>query len=100
MEELGALAHLEAVSGTAACSGGLQASRVGPGGAAPARGGEISPDGEWIAFWANGELRKVPLAGGPSVRIVDAGIMFGASWGDDDRIVFARITGGLLEVPA
>ena len=26
--------------------------------------------------------------------------IFGASWGDDDRIVFARGTGGLLEVPA
>jgi eukaryotic-like serine/threonine-protein kinase len=60
----------------------------------------FSPDGRWIAFWAGGQIRKVPREGGPPARVADVENMFGASWGDDDRIVFARITGGLLEVPA
>ena len=60
----------------------------------------FSPDGQWIGYWSLGEIRKVPIAGGPSVRVLASGQIFGASWGDDDRIVFARGTGGLMEVPA
>jgi serine/threonine-protein kinase len=60
----------------------------------------FSPDGQWIGYWARGEIRKVPFGGGPSVLIVAAGQLFGISWGDDDRIVFAGVDGGLREVPA
>jgi Tol biopolymer transport system component len=59
----------------------------------------FSPDGQWIGYWARGQIRKVPLGGGPSVLIVAAGQLFGISWGDDDRVVFAGVDGGLLEVP-
>ena len=31
----------------------------------------FSPDGAWIAFIANGQLRKVPVAGGASQKIAD-----------------------------
>ena len=31
----------------------------------------FSPDGAWIGFVANGELRKVPSAGGPSVKLLE-----------------------------
>ena len=34
----------------------------------------FSPDGEWVAYWSEGGLRKVRLAGGPrlpSVRVMD-----------------------------
>jgi len=58
----------------------------------------FSPDGAWIGYWASRQIRKVPLAGGPPVLVVPAPNMFGASWGSDDRIVFARGAGGLLEV--
>jgi serine/threonine-protein kinase len=63
----------------------------------------FSPDGKWIGFWVNSELRKVSLAGGPASTI--AGVpgtstpVFGASWGDGDTIVFAT-TAGLWRVPA
>ena len=60
----------------------------------------FSPDGRWIAYFASGEIRKVPLTGGPSVRVSETPAVFGASWGDDGRIVFAHQAGGLWEVPA
>jgi serine/threonine-protein kinase len=61
----------------------------------------LSPDGQWVGFWAAGKLRKVPLAGGPPVPICDAASIFGASWGSDDTIVFATArNGGLWRVSA
>jgi eukaryotic-like serine/threonine-protein kinase len=57
----------------------------------------FSPDGAWIGFWANGELRRVPLRGGPAStigRVPGAAVpIFGASWGDGDVIVFATRAG-------
>ncbi len=60
----------------------------------------FSPDGQWVGYWSAGQLRKVPLAGGPPVVVLSTPEVFGASWGDNDRIVFARGAGGLLEVPS
>lgn len=61
----------------------------------------FSPDGQSVAFVANGELRRVPLAGGPAVTLCRAATIFGASWGDDGTIVFAKErNGGLWRVPA
>ena len=57
----------------------------------------FSPDGQWVGYWSTGEIRKVPLAGGPSVTVTEVPQVFGASWGDDDRIVFGRTGGGLWE---
>ncbi len=51
----------------------------------------FSPDGEWIAYLSNAELRKVRVAGGVPVTIcrTPAGALpQGASWGDDGTIVF------------
>jgi serine/threonine-protein kinase len=59
----------------------------------------FSPDGQWLGFWAAGELRKVPVAGGVATtvtRVPGAGSaprIFGASWGTGDVIVFATDTG-------
>ena len=61
----------------------------------------FSPDGKWIGFWADGELKKLPITGGPASTICnEAEAPFGASWGSNNRIVFGRMDGGLLEVPA
>jgi len=61
----------------------------------------LSPDGQWVGFTANGELRKVPLSGGPAVTLCKAAALFGASWGDDGTIVFATArNGGLWRVSA
>ena len=61
----------------------------------------FSPDGRWVGFGAAGELRKVPLAGGPAVMLCKAAALFGASWSSDGTIVFATArNGGLLRVSA
>ena len=60
----------------------------------------FSPDGQWVGFWANGELRKVRLTGGPPATVCEAPLVFGASWGEDDTIVFAHGEGGLWSVSA
>ena len=61
----------------------------------------FSPDGQWVGFGSDGELRKVPLSGGPAVTLCQAAALFGASWGDDGTIVFAtQRNGGLWRVPA
>ena len=68
------------------------------------RGPFVSPNGQWIGFIDNGELKKIPIGGGPSVAIatLDAPTYRGASWGPDDTIVFATTNPqtGLQRVPA
>jgi serine/threonine protein kinase/Tol biopolymer transport system component len=50
----------------------------------------FSPDGQWIGFFERGEIKKVPIAGGPIITIGSfTGASLGASWGDDNAIVFA-----------
>ncbi len=61
----------------------------------------FSPDGRWIAFFANGVLKKVSIEGGTSVVLCDAPDPRGGTWGDDDEIVFAgHSQGGLSRVSA
>jgi eukaryotic-like serine/threonine-protein kinase len=50
----------------------------------------FSPDGAWIGFFADRRLKRVPAGGGASVEIASvSGYPSGASWGTDNRIVFA-----------
>jgi serine/threonine-protein kinase len=59
----------------------------------------LSPDGEWVAFVADGRLRKAPLRGGPVVTLCDAMQSRGGAWGPDGTIVFTpEVTGGLMRV--
>jgi serine/threonine-protein kinase len=60
----------------------------------------FSPDGAWVGFWANGAIRKVPLAGGAPTTVCESPAVFGATWGSDDVIVFAPVRGGLSKVSA
>src|ERR1700682_5699139 len=48
----------------------------------------FSPDGAWIGFGAGGQLKKVSVEGGAAVVLCDAPGLLGASWGDDQQIVF------------
>jgi Tol biopolymer transport system component/DNA-binding winged helix-turn-helix (wHTH) protein len=52
-----------------------------------------SPDNKFIAFFADGKLKKIEAAGGPVEVICDAPIGRGGTWGRDGVIVFARDTG-------
>ena len=62
----------------------------------------FSPDGESIGFFDGDGLKRVSATGGAAVRITPiTGIGRGASWGQDDSIVFATTDAtGLLRVPA
>jgi eukaryotic-like serine/threonine-protein kinase len=57
----------------------------------------FSPDNQWIAFFADGKLKKAPVAGGLPIVICDASAGFGGSWGRDDTIVFAPSTGSAIQ---
>jgi serine/threonine-protein kinase len=60
----------------------------------------FSPDGSRIAFFANGKLKKIAVAGGPAVTICDAPNNRGGWWAEDGTIVFSpeRSGAGLLRV--
>jgi serine/threonine protein kinase len=64
-----------------------------------------SHDGSFIGYLSDGELWKVPVGGGATVKICDPQPNFtggrGASWGADDHIVFSYgSTDGLQQVSA
>jgi Tol biopolymer transport system component len=50
----------------------------------------FSPDGEWVAYVADGHLKKVRVSGGASVTLADsvAGGFGGAAWLDDGTLVY------------
>jgi serine/threonine-protein kinase len=56
----------------------------------------FSPDGESIAFFADGKLKRVPTLGGSVITIADAPSPRGGSWAEDGFIVFAANTSGTL----
>ena len=61
----------------------------------------FSPDGQWVAFFAGGSLKKVQLAGGAVRTIAPAEIGFGGAWGRDNHIVYAPNNASeLWRVPA
>ena len=64
----------------------------------------ISPDSAWVGFYdnADGTLRKVSILGGPPVAICDlGGESLGASWSEDDTIIFGtQALSGLWQVSA
>jgi Tol biopolymer transport system component len=60
-----------------------------------------SPDSQFIGFFADHKLKKIPAAGGTVQSICDAPDGRGASWSINDLIVFAPAPfGGLSKVPA
>jgi Tol biopolymer transport system component len=60
-----------------------------------------SPDEKWVAFFADGKLRKAPVNGGPVLILADAPRPRGGSWGENGLIAFAPVTqGGIFVVSA
>ncbi len=59
----------------------------------------FSPDGEWIAFFADGKLKKVSVSGGAAVTLCDAADDRGGTWAEDGTIFFTpNAVGGLSRV--
>jgi serine/threonine-protein kinase len=50
----------------------------------------FSPDGAWIGFVANGQLRRIPSTGGPSLKLADSvdPTYNRAAWLEDGSIVY------------
>ncbi|MGI8783712.1 MAG: protein kinase domain-containing protein [Acidobacteriota bacterium] len=78
--------------------------------AAPIEGTEgasnpfFSPDGQWVGYFAQGKLKKIPISGGAPVEICrGTEDERGASWGTDNVIIFTPTTRpdkGLFKVSA
>jgi serine/threonine protein kinase/Tol biopolymer transport system component len=58
----------------------------------------FSPDGQWLGFFADGKLKKIPVSGGVAQILADAQVPYGASWGNRGMIVFTPTLGGLLQL--
>ena len=58
----------------------------------------FSPDGKWLGIYSGGAIKKVPLAGGPTVTIAQTSFK-GGTWASDSMIYFSN-GGGLMKVPA
>jgi serine/threonine protein kinase/Tol biopolymer transport system component len=68
-----------------------------------ARNPFFSPDGQWIAFFAGGKLKKVATTGGAVVTLCNAENGRGGDWGEDGTIIFTpnnTLTITLLRVSA
>ena len=59
----------------------------------------FSPDGEWIAFYSNNSLKKVPVSGGTPLTLAPVQNPYGGSW-TGDRILLGQGLEGIIEVPA
>jgi hypothetical protein len=61
----------------------------------------LSPDGQWVAFFADSKLKKIPVTGGAVVTLADAPAPRGGWWGQDGTIIFAPdYRKGLMRVSA
>jgi Tol biopolymer transport system component len=60
-----------------------------------------SPSGSEIAFFANDQLKRIAVGGGPASVICEAGIGAGGSWSESGTIVFQpHQQGALMQVPS
>ncbi len=59
----------------------------------------FSPDGQWIAYYLNNEIRKISISGGAPVALCKAANPFGGSWAADGTILFGQ-QDGIMRVSA
>jgi eukaryotic-like serine/threonine-protein kinase len=60
----------------------------------------LSPDGQWVGYWAGtGELKKMAVSGGAPVILCRATIPSGVSWALDNTILFGQ-NAGVMRVSA
>jgi eukaryotic-like serine/threonine-protein kinase len=50
----------------------------------------FSPDGQWIGFWQEGQLKKLSVTGGAPVVLCATENPFGASWTTDNTIRYGQ----------
>jgi Tol biopolymer transport system component/DNA-binding winged helix-turn-helix (wHTH) protein len=60
-----------------------------------------SPDSRFLAFFADGKLKRIEATGGPALTLCDAPSGRGGTWNRDDVILFSPATpGGLYRISA
>ena len=60
----------------------------------------FSPAGEWVGYYSEGQLMKIPIIGGAPIPITSASNPFGRpSWGADDMVVYGQPE-GIMRVSA
>ena len=72
--------------------------RVVPGSEYP-REPFFSPDGKWIAFWSQGQLKKASVEGGAAILLTEAPIVSRVSWSSSGKLVMS-VNGRLASAPA
>ena len=59
-----------------------------------------SPDSRFIAFYADGKLKKIPAGGGPAVELCDAPFALVGTWNREGTILFSNFNPpGIFRVP-
>ncbi|MFC1839218.1 adenylate/guanylate cyclase domain-containing protein [Thermodesulfobacteriota bacterium] len=61
----------------------------------------FSPDGQWICYWSDSQMKKIALTGGAPVSLMKpSSYPYGVpAWGEDDWIVYS-IRGAIMRIPA
>ncbi len=62
----------------------------------------VSPDGQWVAFWAGGVIKKIRLGGGQPVDLA-TDISFppwGLAWDTHRDLLIGQYLGSILKIPA
>jgi Tol biopolymer transport system component len=60
----------------------------------------FSPQGDWVAFFSQGKLKKAPADGGVPVVICEMPSFFGGTWTPKETVVVSVPNVGLATVPA
>ena len=61
----------------------------------------FSPDGKWVAFFAQGQLQKAGVDGGSPIRLAEAVYPFGGTWNEDNTIIYTTSLGsGVVRIRA
>jgi eukaryotic-like serine/threonine-protein kinase len=58
----------------------------------------FSPDGQWLGFFADGKLKKIPVKGGVAETLTEVVNALGASWSTDHTIAFAPYASAVQQV--
>jgi eukaryotic-like serine/threonine-protein kinase len=66
-----------------------------------AEGPFFSPNSQHIGFFSDGKINRIPLEGGKPITVCDApGVYFGATWTNDNTIIFNSSRNILMTVSA
>jgi serine/threonine-protein kinase len=61
----------------------------------------FSDDGQWVAFFTAGKIKKVSIFGGGAQDVCDVpGFMRGGNWSGSNDIFFGHLNRGIFRVPA